>query len=87
VGMTSDKKKPVGYRIHNAVRNLDAAAFCCDVMPDVVQLGFGRRCKTMRHLANCSLLCRQAVPSALLHFSGKVPHGLLSNDTALTPIN
>jgi hypothetical protein len=31
------------------------------------------------------LQCRKPVPSALLHFCGKVAHGLLRDDAAFTP--
>jgi hypothetical protein len=35
-------------------------------------------------LPDGGLLCRKPVPSALLHFSSKIPHGLLRDDAAFT---
>lgn len=86
MGIGGKKKKPVRNGINHAVGSIDAGAFLGDVIPNVVQLGFGRRGKTMRHFSpGRGLLCRKSIPSALLDFSGEIAHGLLRDDAAFAP--
>jgi hypothetical protein len=49
MGISGEKKEPVGDGIHHAVRDLNGPAFLGDVTPDVVELGLSRRCKAVRH--------------------------------------
>ena len=48
-GQVARRKKPVADGINHAIRNPDAVAFLGDVIPDVVEFGFGLRWKPMRH--------------------------------------
>jgi len=50
MGICGEKKKPVREGINHAVGNVYALAFLGEVIPDVVELGFGFgfRCETMR---------------------------------------
>ena len=71
--------------VDQAVGNLDAAAFLRDVKPDLVKIGFGAGSDTMRHLAGrrCELSQKPGA-SSVLHFLGKLMHGLLRNDAAFS---
>ena len=40
IRVVCEKKKPVGYGINQAVGNSYAAAFPCDVIPNVIEFGF-----------------------------------------------
>jgi hypothetical protein len=44
-----EKEKSAGDRVDRARRNIHAAAFPGDIMPDVVQIGFRPWRDTMRH--------------------------------------
>lgn len=82
IGVAGKKKKTFGDRINYAVGDLNVAAFLGYVIPDVVQLRFDLRLPDGAPSARRFSLSGKAGSSALLHFTGKIPHGLLCGDAA-----
>jgi hypothetical protein len=77
VRVAGEKEEALRKKVDQAVGYFNTAALPCDMVPDIVQLGFGFRSEAMRHSAGRGLLDGETVASALFHLDGKLAHRLL----------